>query len=269
MDLGGGKTLSARKAEARNAGGSNGHHHAVAGSSHPYGGGGMYDPGLGGVGVGVGQAASSSGANVVGGVDIDALLNAAMGGAAPVPAAVPAAPMVMGMNGVTTGAGNANGAAMNAMDIANAASSALEAAFGGAAATSAVPPVIMPPQQAVPPYQQQQPQQQPQTQQQQTSILVLHNMVMDQDLATDEDYADLYDEVKGECEKFGRLLSMKIPRPQDHQYSPTSVKKIFLEYVSAADAAQAERELAGRAFGPNIVQCTYFDEATYRNGKLA
>ena len=88
--------------------------------------------------------------------------------------------------------------------------------------------------------------------QQPTCILVLHNMVMDEDLSSNEGYTDLFDEVKGECEKFGRLVSMKIPRPQDG-YVPTAVKKIFLEYVSPSDACNAERELGGRAFGPNVV----------------
>ena len=264
MDLGGGKTLSARKAEARNdpTGGAAGA--GMYGQMQMNGQmqmqmngqmqmSGMYGPGM--VPGGGGAAIAGAGGNVVGGVDIDALLNAAMGGAAPPPPPIMAAmsapipqqqqqpimgSMQMPMNT------NTNGGGLNAMDIANAASNALEAAFGGmpAAAPSAAAA------QPAASYQQQQ-------QQQQTNILVLHHMVMDQDLAADEDYADLYDEVKGECEKFGRLLSMKIPRPQD-RYKPSSVKKIFLEYVSSSDAAQAERELGGRAFGPNIVQVSWY-----------
>ena len=76
---------------------------------------------------------------------------------------------------------------------------------------------------------------------------------MDEDLATNEAFTDLYDEVKGECEKYGRLVSMKIPRASDG-HAPSAMKKIFLEYASPSDASNAANELGGRAFGPNVVQ---------------
>jgi splicing factor U2AF subunit len=46
------------------------------------------------------------------------------------------------------------------------------------------------------------------------------------------------------------------------------VKKIFLEYASIQDAQAAEAELAGRQFGPNIVEATYYPEDEYLAGKL-
>ena len=100
-----------------------------------------------------------------------------------------------------------------------------------------------------------------------TRILVLLNMVTEEDFASDEDYDGLVDEVREECEKFGKLLSMKIPRPQDG-YPPSSLKKIFLEYATIDDAKSAEQELAGRQFGAAVVQATYFNETDYASGKL-
>lgn len=47
----------------------------------------------------------------------------------------------------------------------------------------------------------------------QSRILVLHNMVSDEDFATSEDYEGLKEEVKEECQKFGSLISIKIPHP--------------------------------------------------------
>ena len=49
-----------------------------------------------------------------------------------------------------------------------------------------------------------------------TSILVLLNMVMEEDLKTDEDYNELVDEVRSECEKYGKLVTLVIPRAQVH-----------------------------------------------------
>jgi hypothetical protein len=39
-------------------------------------------------------------------------------------------------------------------------------------------------------------------------------MVMDEDLATDDDHKMLEEEVREEVSRYGKLISMKIPRPQ-------------------------------------------------------
>ena len=87
-----------------------------------------------------------------------------------------------------------------------------------------------------------------------TRILVLLNMVSDEDLATDDEYQGLLEEVRDECAKFGTLVGMKIPRAASASVQPSAIRKIFLEYATVQDAANAERELAGRQFGPNVVQ---------------
>ena len=87
-----------------------------------------------------------------------------------------------------------------------------------------------------------------------TRILVLLNMVSDEDLATDDEYQGLLEEVRDECAKFGTLVGMKIPRGASATVQSSAIRKIFLEYATVQDAANAERELAGRQFGPNVVQ---------------
>jgi hypothetical protein len=42
-----------------------------------------------------------------------------------------------------------------------------------------------------------------------------------------------------------------------------------LEYATAADASSAERELKGRAFGPNVVGASYFSEEDYAQNNLS
>jgi len=78
----------------------------------------------------------------------------------------------------------------------------------------------------------------------------------------------LQEEVREEVSKYGQLLSMKIPRPQDG-YAPSAIKKIFLEYASPNAAKSAEKELKGRAFGPNVVDCIFFQEDDYAKGNLS
>lgn len=199
-------------------------------------------------------------ANIVNGYDIEALVDAAMG-----QRPMPTAPMYFD-------------------------------SFGMPLTRLAPAPLVAPPTAATPapapPQQQQQQRQEPsaldianaalaavygrtngqQTQQPQSSngkptrILVLSNMVTDDDLATDEDYEGLQQEVREECAKFGQLKGMHIPRKAGVNVEQSAVKKIFLEYASVQDAQAAERELSGRKFGDNTVETSFLPESDYSAG---
>lgn len=213
MDLGGGKVLTARVAGER------------AGVV----------PGAPGMPAADGSASSAPrpDAIIIGGYDVETLVDAAMG-LRPMPTApmhvdqfgMPITMAAPPTAGVPTPVAGTNAPAPptgpSALDIANA---ALSAAFGPGGAS-----------------------------QEQTRILVLHNMASDEDLATDEDYNGLKEEVQEECAKFGQLLSMKIPRSASGGIEASAIKKIFIEYATPKDAANAEKELAGRQFGPNVVR---------------
>eukprot|EP00584_Thalassiosira_punctigera_P009299 CAMPEP_0172535306 /NCGR_PEP_ID=MMETSP1067-20121228/7377_1 /TAXON_ID=265564 ORGANISM="Thalassiosira punctigera, Strain Tpunct2005C2" /NCGR_SAMPLE_ID=MMETSP1067 /ASSEMBLY_ACC=CAM_ASM_000444 /LENGTH=564 /DNA_ID=CAMNT_0013320231 /DNA_START=6 /DNA_END=1699 /DNA_ORIENTATION=+ len=256
MEMGSGKQLSCRMA-------SQAHGQAQ----------GMMESGGGAFGAPV--AAPPAQASVVDGVDVDALLSAALGGGAVVAPVTnpygtlqqqPAAVMGQQMGANPMGDMMAQQppqqmVVTDPMAVANAAASALDAAFGGGDAPAVAPtaPVVQQQQQPTPPAASQPlgP----------TCILVLLNMVMDEDLETSEDHKMLEEEVREEAGRYGKLRSMKIPRPQDG-YAPSAVKKIFLEYATPRDAMNAEKELKGRAFGPNVVGATYFSEEEYKRDNL-
>ena len=239
MDLGGGKTISAKGAASRGAPG--------------------VLPPLGSApGIAMQQPAAAAAASlpppgtaaVVDGVDVNALLEAAMGGVGALPPAMPPPQLAIPQPPPPV-------AAFNVHQIADA---ALNVAFGpGSGAAAPVPQ-----QSAYPSQIPTAPIAGPGAR---TRILVLLNMVTDEDLASDEELSALMDEVQEECAKFGRLVSMKIPRLQDG-VNPSAVTKIFLEYASVEDVARAEAELVGRQFGPNVVQATYFPEDAYGAGQL-
>mmetsp|Transcript_2619 Transcript_2619/g.3933 ORF Transcript_2619/g.3933 Transcript_2619/m.3933 type:complete len:675 (+) Transcript_2619:32-2056(+) len=235
MDMGGGKQLSCRMAVQ-------GHSTDNSGLAAVQTGGGAFAAPV---------AAPPAAATVVDGVDVDALLNAALGGgaaAAPImPAAIPAAAPMMQMNPIQP-----QQAAVDPMAVAN----MLDAALGGASAGVGGPMGGLPPPQPV------------SATPQATRVLVLLNMVLDEDLTNDEDFGMLEEEVREEVGKYGKLLSMKIPRPQDG-CAPSAVKKIFLEYATPSDAMNAEKELKGRAFGPNVVDASYFSEESYARNALS
>lgn len=47
------------------------------------------------------------------------------------------------------------------------------------------------------------------------------------------------------------------------------MRKIFLEYATPSDAMNAENELKGRAFGPNVVETSFFSEESYARNALS
>jgi splicing factor U2AF subunit len=247
MDLGGGKVLTARVAGERSSG------MMVQPTIASTAGASAMPPHAAG--------APRADAIIIDGYDVGILVDAAMG-LRPMPSApmhidqygvpitrTPAAaavPLMAALPGMA--AANLGGIlpplsqGASALDIANA---ALDAAMGKAAAGGAPPP---------PPAR--------------TRILVLLNMVTDDDLATNDDYQGLKEEVQEECAKFGNLRGMNIPRSASAGIQPSAIRKIFLEYATVQDAANAERELAGRQFGPNVVEASYYNEDEYARGNL-
>jgi hypothetical protein len=84
-------------------------------------------------------------------------------------------------------------------------------------------------------------------------VLVLHNMVTDEDLATPEDRQALIQEVREECEKFGIVEKASL-----HGY------KIYLMYAEMSQALAAGRELKGREFAERAVDCSYVTEEEFQ-----
>lgn len=63
-----------------------------------------------------------------------------------------------------------------------------------------------------------------------------------------------------ECNKFGKVLEMKIPRPTGGSRQSNGVGKIFVKFDSPESAGKALRALAGRKFADRTVVATYFSE---------
>ncbi len=99
-------------------------------------------------------------------------------------------------------------------------------------------------------------------------VLVLMNMVTEDDLNDDANFEDLVLDIRSECARLASLISIKIPRNRDGN-ARSAVGKVFLEYATPQDAAQAQRSLEGRQFGDSYVRTEFFDERSYLAGLLA
>ena len=69
--------------------------------------------------------------------------------------------------------------------------------------------------------------------------------------------------MKEECEKYGKVLEMKVPRPIGGSRQSNGVGKIFVKFDVPASAGKALRALAGRKFADRTVVTTYFSEVGF------
>lgn len=95
-----------------------------------------------------------------------------------------------------------------------------------------------------------------------TNILCLMNMVTEEELQDEEDYDEIFDDIREECGKYGALRSLNIPRPNS-DFAVPGVGKIFLEYATATDARRASEALAGRKFSNRVVVTAFYDPELY------
>ena len=106
-----------------------------------------------------------------------------------------------------------------------------------------------------------------------TSILLLLNLVLPEDLEDDVEFegflfnVDIKQDILLECQRFGDIKDVIIPRPLEGAEIP-GLGKIFVQYDTADHAAQAQRELAGRRFMERVVLATFFDETKFSKGKF-
>jgi len=92
-------------------------------------------------------------------------------------------------------------------------------------------------------------------------VLLLLNMASEDDLESDEDYQEFLSEVKEQCEKYGSVVSVVIPR-----HGP-GIKRVFVEYDSIGSANSARKALSVLKFDGKTVEATYYNEAEFASKK--
>lgn len=97
-------------------------------------------------------------------------------------------------------------------------------------------------------------------------VLQLLNMVTTDELMDPEEYEEIKEDIREECQKFGEVVDMNIPRPTGGSRQSAGLGKIYIRFDSPDSATQALRALAGRKFADRTVVCTYFPEENYEVG---
>uniref|UniRef100_A0A4W3KGH1 U2AF homology motif (UHM) kinase 1 n=1 Tax=Callorhinchus milii TaxID=7868 RepID=A0A4W3KGH1_CALMI len=83
-----------------------------------------------------------------------------------------------------------------------------------------------------------------------TPVLRLLNVIDDSYLQSEEEYEDVVEDVREECQKFGRVLSLLVPKENPGK------GQVFVEYGNAIDCKVAQQMLTGRMFDGDHFQST-------------
>ncbi|KAF8636379.1 hypothetical protein AX17_003562 [Amanita inopinata Kibby_2008] len=111
-------------------------------------------------------------------------------------------------------------------------------------------------------------------------ILLMLNMVSSEDLVDDQEYGDIYEDVKEECSNYGPVDDLRIPRPVKrdkskwgegaHQSAQDAVRvdeaagvgRVYVKYKDGESASNALKSLAGRSFaGRSIIATLLSDDS--------
>lgn len=111
-------------------------------------------------------------------------------------------------------------------------------------------------------------------------VLLMLNMVTPDDLVDDQEYTDIYSDVKEECENFGAVEDLRIPRPVKKDKSrwvpgesgqqanidahrideAAGVGRVYVKFYQSQSAADALKSLAGRSFAGRSIIATLLSE---------
>ncbi|OQS02136.1 splicing factor U2af large subunit [Thraustotheca clavata] len=99
-----------------------------------------------------------------------------------------------------------------------------------------------------------------------TEVIELGNMVQESELEDEETFNELKEDIEEECSKYGSIVSLVIPRPQD---GIPGVGKVFIRFENIAGAVTALKALKGRKFGGNVVAVSYIDVDDFENNRFS
>lgn len=111
-------------------------------------------------------------------------------------------------------------------------------------------------------------------------ILLMLNMVTSDDLVDDQEYGDIYEDVKEECSRYGPVEDLRIPRPvkkDKSKWAPgesgqqsaidsqradeaAGVGRVYVKFVDASGAQAGLKALAGRSFAGRSIIATVLNE---------
>lgn len=95
-----------------------------------------------------------------------------------------------------------------------------------------------------------------------TPVLRLLNVLDGDYLESEEGYEDAVEDVREECQKYGPVVSLLVPKESPGR------GQVFVEYANAGDSKAAQKLLTGRLFDGKFVVATFYPLSAYKRGYL-
>ena len=95
-----------------------------------------------------------------------------------------------------------------------------------------------------------------------TTVIRLSNMTTQEDLTDDELYLELQEDVAEECNNYGAVRSIIIPRSSETGNSG-AVGYVFVHFNTVEGAIKAKAAVSGRSFNGQLVGVVFYPEALF------
>lgn len=102
-----------------------------------------------------------------------------------------------------------------------------------------------------------------------TRIITLEDAVSIEELQDDDEYQEICEDMMEECEKYGTVKKVLIPRPAppDVQQA-TGLGKVIIEFEDVNSSVKARNAMHGRKFGGKPVCAAFLPEEQYLIGNF-
>lgn len=106
-----------------------------------------------------------------------------------------------------------------------------------------------------------------------SNVIVMSNMTIEEDLVDDELFNELIQDIKEECEKHSKVISINISRKKEEIDTKDGEDddidkiygKVFIEFQTNNDAEKVLKVLIGRKFNNQIIKGKFFPSDIYNN----
>jgi len=92
-----------------------------------------------------------------------------------------------------------------------------------------------------------------------SKALSLENMLTEEDYADDEEYDDIVADITEECEQFGKVIGVVVPRKK----GAPGFLRAYILFDSVESCKGSRSKLNGKLFNGRQVKATFFDESKF------
>lgn len=101
-----------------------------------------------------------------------------------------------------------------------------------------------------------------------TRVVELCNIASAYELNNEEEYKEIFEDIYGEAEKFGRVEKVILPRASDSERTDVGIGNAYICYSTDEEAERAQIVFDGRKFGEHTIEARFFSEERFQNGEF-